>query len=82
MNIFNYEETGFLTQSLIIQGYVNGIPRPAIVWKHPRGQTLVDDGANVHTQYDEDGRIQLQVLLREKQKRQRERERNHSCLAS
>ena len=51
----------FLGQSLVIQGHVQGNPRPAIVWQHPRGHTLLDDGTTIRTYYGDDGTIQLQV---------------------
>jgi hypothetical protein len=62
LNISNHDQEVFLGQSLIIQGQVIGNPRPAIVWQHPHGHTLVDDGVNVHTHYHDDGTIQLQLL--------------------
>ncbi len=63
MNISNHDQDVFLGQSLIIQGQVIGNPRPAIVWQHPRGHTLVDDGINILTHYHDDGTIQLQVFF-------------------
>lgn len=63
MNIPVQELSVFLGQTLIIQGYVAGNPRPAIVWQHPRGHTLVDDGININTYYGDDGAIHLQVLI-------------------
>jgi hypothetical protein len=68
LNIFNHDQEVFLGQALIIQGQVIGNPRPAIVWQHPRGHTLVDDGVNIHTYYHDDGTIQLQVLFLFKKK--------------
>lgn len=62
MNLSTNEQNVYLGQLLVIQGHVFGNPRPAIVWQHPSGHTLVDDNINVHTHYDEDGTIQLQVL--------------------
>jgi hypothetical protein len=66
LNISNHDQEVFLGQSLIIQGQVIGNPRPAIVWQHPHGHTLVDDGVNVHTHYHDDGTIQLQVFFLKK----------------
>ncbi|CAF4780791.1 unnamed protein product, partial [Rotaria magnacalcarata] len=53
----------FLGQPLILQGHVLGNPRPAVVWQHPRGHTLVDDGVNIYTHYGDDGTIHLQVII-------------------
>ena len=64
MNIPVHDRSVFLGQSLVIQGQVIGNPRPAIVWQHPCGHTLVDDGTNIHTYYGDDGTIHLQVLIR------------------
>lgn len=61
LNIPVHERTVFLGQSLILQGQVMGHPRAAIVWQHPSGRTLVDDGNLVRTHYGDDGLIQLQV---------------------
>ena len=69
MNIFNHEQEVFLGQALVIQGQVVGNPRPAIVWQHPRGHTLVDDGVNIRTYYHDDGTIQLQVFVLSKRKK-------------
>jgi hypothetical protein len=63
LNISIHDQSIFLGQLLIIQGHVIGNPRPAIVWQHPSGLTLVDDGVNIHTHYDDDGTIQLQVFI-------------------
>jgi hypothetical protein len=62
LNISTHDRSVFLGQSLILQGHVIGNPRP-IVWQHPRGQTLVDDGVNIHTHYGDDGKIHLQVFI-------------------
>ncbi|CAF1258942.1 unnamed protein product, partial [Adineta ricciae] len=62
LNLSVHERTLFLGQSLFLQGHVIGCPRPAIVWQHPRGYALIDDGVNVHTHYGEDGIIYLQLL--------------------
>lgn len=61
MKIFQLDHDVFLGQRLVLQGQVYGTPRPAIVWQHPRGQTLVDDRVNIHTHYGDDGTIQLEV---------------------
>ena len=68
MKIFRLDHEVVLGQTLILQGQVNGNPRPAIVWQHPRGQTLVDDGVHIHTHYDDDGTIQLEVIRSERKK--------------
>ncbi|CAF1270531.1 unnamed protein product [Rotaria sordida] len=61
LNISVHERSIFLGQSLILQGHVIGNPRPAIVWQHPHGHTLVDDSVNIHTHYGDDGTIRLQI---------------------
>jgi hypothetical protein len=61
-----HDRNVFLGHSFIVQGHVLGNPRPAIVWQHPYGHTLVDDGVNIHTHYGDDGAIQLQVFTTKK----------------
>ncbi|CAF3987599.1 unnamed protein product [Rotaria sp. Silwood2] len=61
LNISVHERNIFLGQSLILQGHVIGNPRPAIVWQHPHGHTLVDDDTTIHTHYGDDGTIYLQI---------------------
>ena len=56
-----HDRSVVLGHSLILQGHVTGHPRPAIVWQHPHGHALVDDGVNIRAYYGEDGLIQLQV---------------------
>ncbi|CAF4591052.1 unnamed protein product, partial [Rotaria magnacalcarata] len=51
LNISVHDRSVFLGQPLILQGHVLGNPRPAVVWQHPRGHTLVDDGVNIYTHY-------------------------------
>ncbi|CAF2637740.1 unnamed protein product [Rotaria sp. Silwood2] len=63
LNISVHERNIFLGQSLILQGHVIGNPRPAIVWQHPHGHTLVDDDTTIHTHYGDDGTIYLQVCI-------------------
>ncbi|CAF2108325.1 unnamed protein product [Rotaria magnacalcarata] len=61
LNISVHDRSVFLGQPLILQGHVLGNPRPAVVWQHPRGHTLVDDGVNIYTHYGDDGTIHLQI---------------------
>ncbi|CAF4548601.1 unnamed protein product, partial [Rotaria magnacalcarata] len=61
LNISVHDRSVFIGQPLILQGHVLGNPRPAVVWQHPRGHTLVDDGVNIYTHYGDDGTIHLQI---------------------
>jgi hypothetical protein len=57
------DRTISLGHTLILQGHALGNPRPAIVWQHPRGHTLIDDGTTIRTYYGDDGIIQLHVTI-------------------
>ncbi|CAF4786936.1 unnamed protein product, partial [Rotaria socialis] len=61
LNISVHDRSVFLGQPLILQGHVLGNPRPAVVWQHPHGHALADDGVNIYTHYGDDGTIHLQI---------------------
>jgi hypothetical protein len=63
LNIAVHDRNVFLGQSLLLQGHIIGNPRPAIVWRHPSGHTLVDNNVDIHTHYGDDGIIYLQVFI-------------------
>ncbi|CAF0962665.1 unnamed protein product, partial [Didymodactylos carnosus] len=57
------DRTVIIPNSLTLIGHVSGNPRPAIVWQHPLGHTLISDGGvHVNTLYNDDGTIQLQIV--------------------
>ncbi|CAF0957847.1 unnamed protein product, partial [Didymodactylos carnosus] len=58
-----HDRTVIIPNPLTIIGHVNGNPRPAIVWQHPLGHTLISDGGvYINTLYTDDGTIQLQIV--------------------